>query len=108
MFWRRALGGAAQITPGEVQELLEKGESCVVLDVREEDEYSEGHVPGSVWIPLAELQQRMNELPKDQPIYALCHSGARSAMATRLLNAQGYQAKNIAGGIIKWTGELEA
>lgn len=105
---RRLFGGADGASPEEVQRAVEAGEPCVVLDVRDRDEWEAGHVPGSVWIPLDQLAERMGELPKEKMIYALCHSGARSALAVRLLTAQGYRAKNVTGGILKWEGKLES
>lgn len=86
--------------------MLERSEPCYLLDVREADEYEEGHIPGTVWIPLGDLPERVDELPKDQPIIAICHSGGRSAMATRFLNSQGFHTKNMVGGMLDWTGPV--
>lgn len=106
MFWR-LFAPVEQISTEELQRSLNNKEACIVLDVREPDEYAAGHVPGAMLIPLGELRQRMSELPKDQTIYAICQTGARSAMAVKLLNAQGFTAKNVAGGIVSWKGRLE-
>lgn len=105
---RRFFSAAEEASPEEVQKALEAGEPCVVLDVRDQDEWEAGHVPGSMWIPLDQLQLRLDELPKDKMIYALCHSGGRSALAVKLLTAQGYQAKNVSGGILQWKETLES
>jgi rhodanese-related sulfurtransferase len=56
-----------------------------LLDVREPWEYREGHVPGAQLIPLAELERRVNEVPRDRPILAICHSGQRSLAAAGYL-----------------------
>lgn len=107
MSWLRARAGVEKVSAEEVLRALEAGDACIVLDVRDADEYAEGHVPGSVCIPLSELNERLSELPKEKTIYAICHSGARSAVAVRLLKAHGYQAKNISGGIMHWSDALE-
>lgn len=88
-----------------VQEKLQRGERCIVLDVRDEDEFLAGHIPGSLWIPLAELSARVDELAKDVEIIVVCQSGARSALATRFLDEQGFAARNMAGGMKKWMRE---
>jgi|LSQX01.1.fsa_nt_gb rhodanese-related sulfurtransferase len=100
-------GAAGGATPEDVQRALAAGEACIVLDVRDRDEWEAGHVPGAVWIPLDELPQRFRELPEDKMVYAICRSGARSARAVRFLTAQGYKAKNVIGGMEQWKGELE-
>src|SRR2546423_8990506 len=56
-----------------------------LLDVREPWEYEAGHVPGAQLIPLSELEQRVNEVPRDRPVLAICHSGQRSLAAARYL-----------------------
>lgn len=80
---------------------------AVLLDVRERDEYAEGHVPGSVNLPLSELESRAGELDKTAPTYVYCLSGGRSSRAAAILTAKGFaEIKNI-GGISAWKGELE-
>ncbi|MGB8652202.1 MAG: rhodanese-like domain-containing protein [Mycobacteriales bacterium] len=73
-----------------------------VLDVREVGEFIGGHVPGVVLMPLAVLPVRMHELPKDQPVYLICRSGARSFQAAHLLAREGLQARSVAGGTDAW------
>ncbi len=73
-----------------------------VLDVRQSDEYEEGHVPGAHLIPLDELSARHGEVPKDQEVYVVCGSGGRSAAATQALNGAGYRTVNVAGGTKGW------
>jgi rhodanese-related sulfurtransferase len=75
---------------------------AVLVDVREQDEWDAAHVPGSVHIPLGDLPDRVGELPTDQRVLVLCHSGARSARATAWLVQGGYDAANIEGGIVDW------
>lgn len=73
-----------------------------VLDVRQPDEYEDGHVPGAVLVPLDQLESRLDEVPKDEHLYVICKSGGRSAAAVSLLTQAGYQATNVAGGTMGW------
>jgi phage shock protein E len=73
-----------------------------VLDVRQPDEYEAGHVPGAVLIPLDQLAERAEEVPADRPVYVVCRSGSRSAVATDALLRAGYDAANVAGGTLAW------
>ncbi|GGS01271.1 rhodanese-like domain-containing protein [Deinococcus sedimenti] len=96
---------AATYTTIPVQDLRaaqEKGE--YVLDVRTDAEYREGHVPGAALLPLADLGTRMNEVPKDRPVYVICRSGNRSAQASAQLVKAGYtRVFNVDGGMNAWT-----
>ena len=83
-------------------------EGAVLLDVRTPQEYREGHIPGSVNVPLQSLSTA-DQIPagKDAPLFVYCHSGARSSQAIRLLAGMGYtNTKNI-GGIAAYTGRME-
>ena len=75
----------------------------VVLDVRENHEWAEGHIPGAVHIPLGELLERKDELDPAVQTLVVCHMGGRSARATAYLVANGHQAVNLAGGMDAWT-----
>jgi len=71
----------------------------VLLDVREAGEWESGHVEGAVHIPLGQLRDRMGELPRDQPIHVTCLVGQRGYYATRALRLNGYDARNVTGGM---------
>jgi rhodanese-related sulfurtransferase len=73
-----------------------------LLDVREDDEWAAGHVPGATHVPLGQLGARTAEVPQDQQIYVICRSGIRSARAAQALNGAGWQALNVAGGMQDW------
>ncbi len=73
-----------------------------VLDVREQDEWDAGHIEGSVHIPLAELGDRLGELPADKVIVCVCRMGGRSEAARRGLDRLGLQADNLEGGVQAW------
>lgn len=71
-----------------------------LLDVRDPDEFSGGHAPGALNIPLNELRARLGELPGDREILVYCHSGQRAYYATRILMQNGFAAKNVSGGML--------
>src|SRR5712691_2050205 len=74
-----------------------------LLDVREPWEFQAGHVPGAQLIPLSELEQRVNEVPRDRPVLAICHSGQRSLAAAGYLMQLGYMdVSNVDGGTAAW------
>ncbi len=73
------------------------------LDVRTNEEYSEGHIRGAVLIPVQELDKRLAEVPKDRRVYVYCHSGRRSVTASNMLVKGGFtNIENIEGGIVAW------
>ena len=73
-----------------------------LVDVRTEDEYVGGHVPGAVLVPLHQLGERHTEVAADQEVYVICHVGGRSAAAVAALNRAGYRTVNVAGGTAAW------
>ncbi len=72
--------------------------SVTLLDVRTETEVSRGKIKGFINIPLDSLREHLNEFPKDKPVYVHCHSGLRSYIACRILQGNGYECYNLAGG----------
>ena len=72
---------------------------CTILDVREPGEFASGHLDGAINIPLGSLRDRMGELPTDREILAYCVEGQRSYYATRALRLNGYEARNVSGGM---------
>ncbi|SMO48485.1 rhodanese-like domain-containing protein [Melghirimyces algeriensis] len=101
-------------TDVEAQELSQSSETewnqYVLVDVRTEEEYQEGHIPNAHHIALDQIEQRMGELEpyKDQKILLICRSGRRSVMAAHLLSDAGFQQLyNLKGGMLEWTGPIE-
>ena len=90
----------------DADELINGGE--YLLDVRETFEYEMGHVASAKHISLTELEQRMDELPKDKIIYTYCKSGRRSQTAADLLNTNGFNAISLEGGFSAYTGEFSS
>ena len=79
-------------------ENLPRDGSVFLLDTRTPFEVMNGKIDGFVNIPLDSLRQRINEIPKDRPVYVHCHSGLRSYLACRILTGNGYDCYNLAGG----------
>ena len=88
-----------QVPSVSVPELPADG---TLLDVREQDEWDAGHAPEALHIPMGELSERLGELPADNPVYVICRSGGRSARVTAYLNANGWDATNVDGGMQSW------
>jgi rhodanese-related sulfurtransferase len=73
------------------------------VDVREPEEWADGHMPGAVHIPLGDLSRRVNELPADGKIVTVCKSGGRSLDAVDILTSSGRQdVVSMAGGMVEW------
>lgn len=79
-----------------------RAEGAVVVDVRETDEYVEGHVPGAIHIPLFMLPTRVEEVPAADPVFVICRSGHRSLQGAEVLAARGRTAVSVAGGTLGW------
>lgn len=92
-----------QINAEGLRQKLQK-EQLVLLDVREVFEHKAQNLAGSILIPLGELQRRIDELEKyrEKEIVVYCRSGSRSTTACKLLQAKGFKATNLSGGIIRW------
>ena len=97
-----------QISQEEAKEMMQKDDGHVIVDVRRQDEYDEGHIPGAILIPnesIADIPPA--ELPDfDQIILVYCRSGRRSKEAAQKLADMGYSQVYEFGGIIDWTGEV--
>ena len=97
-----------RISQEEAREMMEKDDGHVIVDVRREDEYASGHIPGAICIPNETIyKEQPEELPDlDQIILVYCRSGNRSKRAARMLYEMGYTQVYEFGGIIDWTGEI--
>ena len=98
-----------KITAEEAKERMDKDDKVVILDVRTEEEYQEGHVPGAIVIPNETISSEpLEELPDmDQEILVYCRSGNRSAQAAKKLAEAGYTQVYDFGGIIDWPYDSE-
>jgi thioredoxin 1 len=77
-------------------------QGAFVLDVREDDEWAAGHVPGAVHMPMNTVPLRVGDLPRNQPIFVICQGGGRSSQVVAHLREQGIEAINVAGGTGGW------
>jgi adenylyltransferase/sulfurtransferase len=97
-----------EITPVELKTRLDRGETPLILDVREPNEYQINRIAGSTLIPLGELPRRYQELPRDREIVTQCKVGARSAKAVDFLKSVGFgNVKNLRGGILEWIDTVD-
>jgi rhodanese-related sulfurtransferase len=87
----------------EIEEFIELGPDTVeLIDVREDDEFVQGRVPGARHFRLATIPDRVDEIPRDQAIYLICAVGGRSMKAAEFLDAEGFETINVAGGTKAW------
>ncbi len=110
-----SIGGAGnsasyhQITQEEAKEMMAKNDGHIIVDVRRQDEYDEGHIPGAVLIPNESITDKQPEQLPDlnQVILIYCRSGRRSKEASQKLADMGYTNIYEFGGITTWNGEIE-
>ncbi|MFC9519217.1 rhodanese-like domain-containing protein [Nocardiaceae bacterium NPDC056970] len=81
---------------------VERDGTVVLLDVREDDEWSLGHAPGAQHIPVVDLPARMDEIDIDAEVYVVCRQGGRSIVAVEFLNSVGFDAYHVDGGMVAW------
>ena len=86
--------------------LADKAAKPLLLDVRTEEEYSAGHIPGAILMPYDEIEARFAEPDKGRPIVVYCRSGRRSAIAKETLVGMGYANVSDFGAYTNWTGKL--
>ena len=98
-----------QISQEEAKKIMDSGEEHIILDVREQDEFDEGHIPGAILIPYTEIDAKAEEMlpDKDALILVYCRSGRRSKIASESLANLGYTNVKEFGGIIDWQYEVE-
>ena len=97
------------ITAQEAKEIMDTREGYIILDVRTQEEYDQGHIPGAILIPDTQIGARAEKVltDKDQLILVYCRSGRRSKLASEILVELGYTNIREFGGIIDWPYEVE-
>ena len=97
------------ITAEEAKQIMDTEEDYIILDVRTQEEYDGGHIPGAIQISHEEIEARAEEVltDKDQLILVYCRSGRRSKIAAEALAELGYTNIKEFGGIIDWPYETE-
>ena len=97
------------ITAEEAKQIMDSKEGYIILDVRTQEEYDQGHIPGAILIPDTEIEATAEEVltDKDQLLLVYCRSGRRSKLASEILVELGYTNIKEFGGIIDWPYEIE-
>ena len=97
------------ITAEEAKQIMDAEEGYLILDVRTQEEYDQGHIPGAILIPDTEVESKAEEVltDKNQLILVYCRSGRRSKLASEILVELGYTNIKEFGGIIDWPYETE-
>ena len=97
------------ITAEEAKQIMDSEEGYIILDVRTQEEYDEGHIPGAIQISHEEIAEKAEDVltDKDQLILVYCRSGRRSKIAAEALVELGYTNIKEFGGIIDWPYEVE-
>ena len=97
-----------EIDVRELKRKMDAKEDFFLLDVREPNEYQIGKIPGSTLIPLGEVPQRYQEIPKDREVIVQCKMGGRSAKAADFLRSVGFtRVLNLKGGILDWIDKVD-
>ena len=92
-----------EVGANEAFELLD--DNAILIDVRQATEWDVGHAPMATLIPLAEVPDHLDDLPKDRLIICACRSGARSLRAATFLQENGFDVVNLTGGMMAWFAE---
>ncbi|MBD3789731.1 MAG: rhodanese-like domain-containing protein [Campylobacterales bacterium] len=92
------------ITPKQAYQMLQDDHNVTLLDVRTQQEFTQGHISGAKLIPLSVLSENLTKLNRDKnkKVIVYCHSGNRSIAASRILEKQGFVPLNLGGGITEW------
>ena len=98
-----------QISPEEAKAVMDSDEGYIILDVRNPDEFEQGHIPGAILIPYTEIAEKApyTLMDKKQTILVYCRSGRRSKIASETLASMGYTDVREFGGINDWPYEIE-
>ena len=91
-----------KLTAEELSEKLMFGKHPLVIDVRQPEEFRQGHIAGAKLMPLNELHRCMKELPQAREIVCVCASGSRSSSAAKVLLKEGYTVFDMQGGMLAW------
>lgn len=105
--WWLPFGRVPEIAPSSLAELLERELEPQIVDVRTPAEFARGHVRGALNVPVTALPSRLDSLSleRDRPVVAICLTAHRSVPAVRLLRERGFDAVQLAGGMMAWRAE---
>lgn len=96
-----------EITPDELKDLLDKGETLNIVDVREDEEVAEGMIPEAVHIRMGDIPEKLEFFNKNEEYIFVCRSGRRSENVCLYLQEQGINSTNMVGGMLEWSGETK-
>ena len=97
-----------EISPADLKLQLDSPQPPLVLDVREKWELEAARLPGTLDIPMAQIPQRLGDLPHDRPIVVMCHGGTRSMKVANFLAQNGFdQVASLDGGIRAWADDVD-
>jgi rhodanese-related sulfurtransferase len=92
----------------ELSEIVEASDEKInVIDVRPEDLYNDGHVPGAMHIPLSEIEDNLSSLDKNQHYYTMCHDGRGAEKAAEILDNNGFKVTRVIQGMPDYPGKAE-
>lgn len=91
-----------EMNTNEVQAALSADRPPFLLDVREQYEWDQVHIPGALHIPMNSVPEHLEEFPREGTIVVVCAYGSRSYSVAHFLRAQGFDARNLVGGITQW------
>ncbi len=98
-----------QVSVETLRQRLQSEEEMFLLDVREPFEVEYASIEGAISIPMGEIPHRLEEIPRDCPIFVLCHHGIRSQQVAQWLSSQGIAPlHNVVGGIDAWSLEIDS
>jgi len=102
-FFNSFFGGSVPtISVVELNKKMKDGKLPFLLDVRQPEEFRQGHIAGAILIPLGELDRRIKEVPRDREVICICASGQRSVTAVQILKPAGYTASSLENGMLAW------
>jgi len=94
------------IRPSDISKYIGQN-NVIIIDLRDTNEYNQGHIPSAFNVPFEEFDHIKSQLSKEMLIILYCHRGSISLALARDLSKEGYQVKNIYGGINAYRGKLE-
>lgn len=95
-----------EISTTEVEEMLQKEQNVVLIDVREDEEVANGIIEGALHIPLKQIPNATDSLDRSKEYILICRSGGRSMQAALYMKEQGFNVTNMTGGMLDWRGEV--
>ena len=87
----------------QLKKKVDQGEDLTLLDVRRQDEWDTGHVPGAMHVFVGQVERRLSEIPRDKPVVVMCNVGHRAGIAASILLREGYpEVFNLLGSVTAW------